>query len=571
MLREKSGNTLLSSWLKQTSSQPSSSMGSQRRNENSEEEDQVLQRILHQSYQEHLLQQKQQYEKFSSQASHFSTQHTLPSIDNEEEWFQTVSPRFPKNEKKSSTSLNKKKQKSDQSPAAKRKSSQQSRNTMKSNKKGIEHKDLGNMIEQGTSSTHQQQQIQQSNDDRMTFDTLLPNETQGDHWEITDSQTLKKEVKNDDDSWEIHDSQVLEERDEIWEIHGSQALKQEQDLEEETWEIHDSQMLPKQEEEEEEAWEIHDSQTRCEDTSNATSGVESDGHNSNPLTIDNTINTNDEELDQYMMAIRNRTTRKPPSRKKTQSSSSSTQRKRPATQLDDVFHLINDKPSRRKTRANYTTIESDPSYNPRTTYQTQIDQQSTMNANSSDSPMGITTDEIDDNGNDSECSSVIDLCLQSDNDINEEMIFLSDSMDDTGMYDDLDTDIDTFNHNFFDSDDDDDRNDNTSFSGPTATLNDSMNTASPMNNESMVHQQLTLDHTEHGEENTGYLSPLEGFVSLLDVADTEIRYRPYFDQLAIPSERKQRQASSSSRSSTGKSRSNKSWPRYRSRFARKSR
>ncbi|SAM08056.1 hypothetical protein [Absidia glauca] len=497
MLREKSSNTPLTTWLSQSgkrkqSASTSSTTRSERGYENNKEkEEEDLQRAIEQSRKDYRTQQKQQYDKLSSLYSTASSASTymIPSIDDDDAWFQSTPP-------KPATS-----------PVKRPKLSLTTKRSPSSKGKG--NSDRSIIPPASTTSPK------------------LANKQVDDGQDTAPTQVLKKE--EDEESWTI-------EEDESWEIQSSEP---EVKTDPSAWEINaddDMKTDPS-------AWEIN---------------------------ADDDITPPDDEMDEYMSAIRNRSTKTIPSSKQQSiqqeapTGRQQQQKRRPATLLDDVFSVITkdqDSP-RPKKKSKYVNAETNPAYNPPKIYQTLFDSQKNSTnstdqrdksthttADAAHSPTGGSLSATDDDDDDeqesgSDCSSIIDLCMDEERgninlddqqayspidfsffDDDNDLTHDSNDLESLPFADDDDFDASILDQHPFEIDDDDDEQylaSSNAFSTPTPTTT-SNNVASTTNS------MPTAEEEE--EEDSGYLSPLEGFVSLLDQSRSNSLYRPYFDQL----------------------------------------
>lgn len=258
MLREKSNNTPLTTWLSQSSkgkqsASTTSTLRSERGYENNKEkEEEDLQQAIEQSRKDYKTQQKQQYNRLSSlySTANSSSAYMIPSIDDDEAWFQSTPP-MPATSPSSR-------------PLGRAKLSLTTKRPPLSKGK--------------------------SNSDKSSIPTASPKLVNQQVDDGQDTAVLKKE--EDEETWTIDE-------DESWEIQSSQP---------------EVKMDPS-------SWEI--------------SAMDDD---------DNDITHPNDEMDEYMSAIRTRSTKTIPASKqpsiRQENSTPQQQKRRPATLLDDVFNVI---------------------------------------------------------------------------------------------------------------------------------------------------------------------------------------------------------------------------------------
>ncbi|ORZ08419.1 hypothetical protein BCR42DRAFT_495520 [Absidia repens] len=616
MLREKSNNTPLTTWLKQHSQTPPATHN----NENAMTEDEQLQQALKQSREDYRAQQKLEYDLLSKSTPSTSTSKPPPIEDDDDQWFQTISPRRVKREKKLSlkrhTSKRQRSKANDtqtQSPTTKSKSS---------------------TTEEITQEQQQQQQQQQNHPS-----VGLPLEALAVAEKSDVSEPLGR-IKGEDDSWEIcQDLEPKQEGNDDWEIQDSQTLETK---EEDPWEIDDTNQ-----------------QDDVPITSNTPATRPSTNTTSSKATATD-VTQQDDDLKQYVSAIKNRNTKTP--MQLSTPAPATCHLKRPATQLDDVFNVFRTgEKTQRPHKVNYVDAATDSSYHTSSVYQTSFDRHGTLTTDAVDNvehhrptptrttgksldtstafvdgrtPSGVSISvtsvdlfeqqqqqkqhDSDPWDNDSDCSSIIDLCMEGGS--GEKTDYLATSTDDISssgqatsvtnnnnvldsFYDDIGADVDLYNNKnnnartkcndsssifYNDMDDwqitpdDDDVDDDTTFiensgvgSSTTTTMtgqhlilpqSEGNNTVGESSNQ--VTNNNINDAYEMNDGDDECLSPLEGFTSLLEQSHTDADYRPYFDQLTASSHppsssfpsSSRRPAESSRRSSNsrskGKARSN---------------
>ncbi|KAI8339955.1 hypothetical protein BC941DRAFT_419012 [Chlamydoabsidia padenii] len=418
MLREKSGNTSLTTWLSKSKQQKQSTtrkatvttLASEHGLENNKEKEEAdIQRAIEQSRKDYMSQQKQQYDKLSSLYSTIESTCSIPSVDDDDAWFQSPLPSSPRSIRRSKLSLSTRKK-----------------------------------------STSPLDSSAQDND------TLQPSSTDN----LRSIKTSSSQDTGDDDLWELQATQV--------------PKKEKEEEEEDAWVI-----------EEEDTWAIKEDTSWVIESNSQQQLTEDDGIRA--TTINHT--QPDDEMEDYLSAIRNRSTHNIPSSSRTKQQTSIIQqqdqsRRRPASLLDDAFNVISKDHTRQKKKSRCVNSETDPAYNPPKIYQT------SLQVNSDRQDTSIHNNNVDDS--DSDCESIIDLCVQDGDNDNESLQFVDD-FEDQHTVERLSFDDDDSRHDIY---------------APT-------------------HVQQEQD-----EEDSGYLSPLEGFTSLLDQPGSNSNYQPYFDQLS---------------------------------------
>ncbi|CAO3596368.1 unnamed protein product [Absidia cylindrospora] len=534
MLREKSSNTSLTTWLKQHSqTQPDT-----HNNENIMTEDEQLQQALKQSREDYRAQQKLQYDLLSKSTPSTSASKPPPIEDDDDQWFQTISPRRVKREKKLSLKRDTSKRKRSNT------NDTQTQSTTTKNK---------------TNTTQEQQQKQQQQQKHSSIRSPIEALAVVEKSEVSEP---RRHIKGEHASWEICDDMELkQEVDNDWEIEGSQSL----------------------EAKEEDQWQIDDTDQRDDvSISNNTPTRQSTNVTSSKATTD--VTGQDDNLTQYVSAIRNRNTKKP--MLLSSPTPATCHAKRPATQLDDIFKVFRTgKKTQRPQKVNHVNAATDSSYHTPSVYQTSFDQHGTLTTDAVDvehhhpisthsnnkSPdhsaaivdgrtPGVSSSVIsldlseqrqqqkhqdsDPWDNVSDCSSIIDLCMEGGggekgkglDDIGADAeLYNNNGLD--SFYDDIGTDAELYNNNndlssiiYSDMNDwpiapnDDDAAfiDNSRVGSSTTERNNTIGESS-INN--------INDAYEIEDDDQQCLSPLEGFKSLLEQSHTSAENRPYFEQL----------------------------------------